>query len=161
MLAQWTLPSHDSHTLRTPRASIIGGARKSGLAYSDPGLTYTEGYKVYQCQLPVGSPMLAVDTIRSDSLNSLGPIAFYIHCGISIRIWEFMGGGGLIPDFNTWFLIHWPFFMGPKSYRCISVTKSTVALCSALCTIDIIHLMSVDIPYHLRLLALQTNQQRE
>jgi len=43
--------------------------------------------------------------------------------------------------------------MGPKSYRCISVTKSTVALCSALCTIDIIHLMSVDIPYHLRLLA--------
>jgi len=48
------------------------------------------------------------------------------------------------------------FYMGPKSYRCISVTKSTVALCSALCTIDIIHLMYVDIPYHLRLLALQT-----
>ena len=42
VLAQRTLRSHDSHTPRTPRASIIGGARKSGLAYSDPGLTYTE-----------------------------------------------------------------------------------------------------------------------
>ena len=32
MLAQRTLRSHDSHTLRTPRASIIGGVRKSAWA---------------------------------------------------------------------------------------------------------------------------------